>query len=156
VLARGEDFVIIDFEGEPGRPPAERRAKSSPVRDVMGMVRSFDYAPESVLRDRAGAGAEDRARWEPAAARWTREVTDRYLAGYRATVGGTPILPRTSAQLSLLFTFYELEKVIYELGYELNNRPDWVEIPLRGLTRILRAAPGAAPAGSTASAEPNA
>lgn len=152
VLVRGDDIAIIDFEGEPSRSPAERRDKSSPLRDVMGMVRSFDYAPASLLRDRLGASAAERTRWEQAAARWTDAVSGRFLTAYRATVAGTTLLPRSPAQLSLLLTFYELERVIYELGYEINNRPEWVEVPLRGLIRVLRKAAEPAPAGGAASA----
>jgi trehalose synthase-fused probable maltokinase len=130
-----DDFMIIDFEGEPARPLAERRAKSSPLRDVMGMVRSFAYVPEASLREGA-AGTTPRAdggalaRW---AALWTREVTAEYLRAYLRTVDGASFVPRDDAQLALLLTYYELERVIYEVGYELDNRPDWTEIPLRGL-----------------------
>ena len=139
VLARGDDFAIIDFEGEPARPPDERRAKSSPLRDVMGMVRSFDYAPAAALRARARAAAEARssqAELEPWAALWTAEVSAAFLRGYLATVTGAPFLPRDADALSALLLFHELEKVIYELGYEIDNRPDWVEIPLRRLVEI--------------------
>jgi maltose alpha-D-glucosyltransferase/alpha-amylase len=136
----GNDFVIIDFEGEPARPLVERRAKSSPLRDVMGMVRSFDYAPEVVLRDEglAKAAPERRLRLQARAASWTRAATESYLRGYLATVQGAPFIPRERGELALLLTFFELEKVIYEIGYELNNRPTWVEIPLRGLAAIAR------------------
>jgi maltose alpha-D-glucosyltransferase/alpha-amylase len=146
VLCRGDDFVIIDFEGEPARPLDERRAKSSPLRDVMGMVRSFDYAPEAALReaDPQPIDGDHRKALQQAAATWTRAVTDRYLGAYRAAVAGAafmPHSPQAADQLSLMLTFYELEKVVYELGYELHNRPDWVEIPLRGLARIAQGEP---------------
>jgi maltose alpha-D-glucosyltransferase/alpha-amylase len=134
VLVQGQDFMIIDFEGEPGRPLAERRAKSSPLRDVMAMARSFDYAPEAVLRD--PAAAQLRAARAPLGRRWTQATTAAYLRGYLGTVGAAPFLPRASDELALLCGFYELEKVIYELGYEANNRPDWVEIPVRGLAAM--------------------
>ncbi len=122
-----DDFVIIDFEGEPARPLSERRAKGSPLRDVMGMVRSFDYAPEAALRE---AGAADRA---GRGRQWTRQVTTAYLGAYFDRVGDAPFIPRDRAQRTRLLTYYELEKVVYEVGYELNNRPDWLDIPLRGL-----------------------
>lgn len=137
VLSRGDDFVIIDFEGEPTRPLEERRAKTSPLRDVMGMVRSFDYAAEAVLREIAPAPDRRRA-LEPWAALWTREVTESYLNAYLATVKGAPFIPERIEDLGQLLTFHELEKVIYELAYEINNRPDWIEIPLRGLARLAR------------------
>jgi maltose alpha-D-glucosyltransferase/alpha-amylase len=135
VLVCGDDdFMIIDFEGEPGRPLAERRAKHSPLRDVMGMARSFDYAPEAVLREPASAAL--RATRAPLGRRWTQAITAAFLRGYLGTVGPAPFLPRASDELALLCGFYELEKVIYELGYEANNRPDWVEIPVRGLAAM--------------------
>jgi maltose alpha-D-glucosyltransferase/alpha-amylase len=135
VLVRNDDFVIIDFEGEPARPLSERRAKSSPLRDVMGMARSFDYAPEAVLREPAFRPASpDREAW---AHKWTRDVTAAYLRGYLHTVGDAPFIPQRRDELVELLTFYQLEKVIYEVGYEANHRPDWVEIPLRGLHAIL-------------------
>jgi len=126
-----DDFVIIDFEGEPARPLYERRAKGSPLRDVMGMVRSFDYAPEAALRGGAAPTA-DRA----LARGWTRQVTDAYLRAYLQAVADAPFIPRDRAQLQRLLRYYELEKVVYEVGYELNNRPDWLEIPLRGLLAV--------------------
>jgi maltose alpha-D-glucosyltransferase / alpha-amylase len=130
-----DDFVIIDFEGEPARPLHERRAKGSPLRDVMGMVRSFDYAPEAALRQVDGGGAAgDRAGW---ARLWTRRVTASYLRAYLDTVAGAPFVPPDRRQLARLLTYYELEKVVYEVGYELNNRPDWLDIPLRGLLAVV-------------------
>lgn len=126
-----DDFVIIDFEGEPGRPLRERRAKGSPLRDVMGMVRSFDYAPEAALRaGHGGAGQGGRAR------AWTRDVTASYLDAYLQTTTGAPFIPRDRAQLGRMLAYYELEKVVYEVEYELNNRPDWLDIPLRGLLAV--------------------
>jgi maltose alpha-D-glucosyltransferase/alpha-amylase len=135
VLSRGDDFVIIDFEGEPTRPLDERRAKTSPLRDVTAMARSFDYAAEAVLREVA-AGSERGCPLEPWALLWTREVTAAYLNAYLATVQGSAFIPKSAEDLQVLLTFHELEKVIYELAYEINNRPDWIEIPLRGLARL--------------------
>jgi trehalose synthase-fused probable maltokinase len=127
-----DDFVIIDFEGEPARPLSERRAKGSPLRDVMGMVRSFDYAPEAALRE-AGASGGDRA---ARARQWTRQVTTAYLGAYFDRVGDAPFIPRDRGQRTRLLNYCELEKVVYEVGYELNNRPDWLDIPLRGLLAV--------------------
>ncbi|MES1165310.1 MAG: hypothetical protein ABUR63_06120 [Verrucomicrobiota bacterium] len=129
-----DDFVIIDFEGEPARPLHERRAKGSPLRDVMGMVRSFDYAPEAALRQGGDSGVGNRTGW---ARLWTRQVTASYLRAYLDSVAGAPFVPRDRGQLARLLTYYELEKVIYEVGYELNNRPDWLDIPLRGLLAVV-------------------
>lgn len=138
VLSRGDDFVIIDFEGEPARPLPERRSKASPLRDVMGMARSFSYAPEAILRQGAQTDADRqpaRAAWAEA---WTRQVSALYRAQYLATVAGAAFIPADDAQLSLMLAFHELERVIYEIGYEINNRPAWVDIPLRGLARLLQ------------------
>jgi maltose alpha-D-glucosyltransferase/alpha-amylase len=152
VLCRGDDFVIIDFEGEPGRPLAERRAKASPLRDVVGMLRSYDYAPEAVLRERAAAqpgGKEGGPALAAFTATWKGEVTTAFRRGYLATVGEAAFLPTArpapgatgaavdAQQLALMLRFYALERVIYEIDYEVNNRPDWVDIPLRGLFALL-------------------
>jgi len=148
VLVRGQDdFVIIDFEGEPARPLAERRAKGSPLRDVMGMVRSFGYAPEVLLRDpsftspgtSAGTSVDGRdvQRLQPWAELWKTRMTSAYLRAYLDTVAAAPFVPAAPEDLAVMTTFYELEKVIYEIGYEVNNRPDWVEIPLRGLAALV-------------------
>jgi maltose alpha-D-glucosyltransferase / alpha-amylase len=137
VLSRGDDFVIIDFEGEPTRPLEERRAKSSPLRDVTAMARSFDYAAEAVLREVA-TEPERRRTLEPWAELWTREVTGAYLNAYLTTVKSASFIPERPEDLELLMAFHTLEKVIYELAYEINNRPDWIEIPLRGLARLAR------------------
>lgn len=146
VLVRGDDFVIIDFEGEPSRPLPERRARASPLRDVMGMVRSFDYVPEVLMRDASfmkdAVGAEaDRHQLVSWAESWKFQVTTSYLAAYLAAVrqGHAAFVPARPGDLALLLGFYQLEKVIYEIAYELNNRPDWVEIPLRGLAAIVTA-----------------
>jgi len=136
VLARGDDFTIIDFEGEPARPLAERRAKSSPLRDVMGMVRSFSYAPEAVLRAR-GSDPARRRLVLPLARRWEARATDEYRRGYLSTAGAAPFLPKDPRHLRLMLSFYGLERVIYEVGYELNNRTDWVDIPLAGLLALV-------------------
>lgn len=135
VLFTGADFVIIDFEGEPGRSLSERRSKQSPLRDVAGMLRSFAYAAESSLRS-PRVRAEDRARLSPFAEAfraWTAvSFTQTYLAG----ITGEPFCPKTAADSQALLSFYELEKVLYEVDYELDNRPDWAVVPLVGLARI--------------------
>jgi trehalose synthase-fused probable maltokinase len=136
VLVRGDDFVIIDFEGEPARPLAERRSKASPLRDVMGMARSFSYAPEAVLRESPEPDAERRRARAVWAAAWTRDVNAVFRASYLAAATDAPFIPRDAGQLSLMLAFHELERVVYEVGYEINNRPDWVEIPLGGLVTL--------------------
>jgi maltose alpha-D-glucosyltransferase/alpha-amylase len=139
VLRRGDDFVIIDFEGEPSRPLAERRQKTSPLRDVMGMVRSFDYAAAAALRDPARpppADPDERDRRESRASLWKKQVTDAFLGAYLAATAGASFMPRAKDEQAVFLTFYGLEKAIYEVGYELHNRPDWIEIPLRGLADL--------------------
>jgi maltose alpha-D-glucosyltransferase/alpha-amylase len=135
VLVRGDDVAIIDFEGEPARPLSERRAKSSPFRDVTGMLRSFDYAPEAVLRESSFPGT--RSKYASQARLWTRDVSVAYLRGYLATVGDAPFVPAAREDTLGLLTFHQLEKVIYEIAYELDHRPDWLPIPLRGLLTVL-------------------
>ncbi len=135
VLWTGEDFKIIDFEGEPGRPLSQRRVKRQPLRDVSGMLRSLRYASAAALR--SSQRPEDIPRMEPWAHAWTHWVTASFLGGYLEKAQGTRLLPRTDSDLALLLEFFLLEKCIYEIGYELNNRPDWVEIPLRGLLELM-------------------
>ncbi|MGH7690580.1 MAG: putative maltokinase, partial [Gemmatimonadaceae bacterium] len=142
VLYTGRDFVIIDFEGEPARTMSERRFKRSPLRDVAGMFRSFDYAASYALR--AGrVRAEDVPLLQPAAALWVVWVQAAFATAYLTTVAPADLLPRGDADLRALLDFSLLDKAIYELGYELNNRPDWVHVPLEGILRLLTSSAGA-------------
>ena len=138
VLLAKNDFVIIDFEGEPGHSFEERRAKQSPLRDVAGMLRSFSYAAMSALNDTVDT-EEERALLAPLAEDWERQAQAAFLQGYAARGADTgirqPVLPGRG-----LLGLFELEKALYELRYELNNRPDWVCIPLRGILGIVGAA----------------
>ena len=136
VLWTGDDFRIIDFEGEPGRPVSQRRFKRSPLRDVAGMLRSLRYAAAAALRD-GRRRPEDIAKLEPWARAWASWVSAAFLKGYLAGVPDARIVPRADADLELLLEFFLLEKCVYEIGYELNNRPEWVEIPLQGLLELL-------------------
>ena len=136
VLKTAESFVVIDFEGEPARPLEERRAKHCPLRDVAGMLRSFDYAVHAAL----GARPEtERARLRPALAAWERLAARAFLDGYVMAAGKSParLLPPSAEAVRRACAVFELEKACYELRYELNNRPDWISIPLAGLSRIL-------------------
>ena len=130
VLFTGNDFVIIDFEGEPARPLAERRRKTSPLRDVAGMIRSFHYAAHSPLAEHGALPA-------PWAHFWYSWISATFLQAYLATMAAESILPRTRSELELLLDTFLLEKAMYELAYELNHRPDWVGIPLRGIDQLL-------------------
>jgi maltose alpha-D-glucosyltransferase/alpha-amylase len=139
VLLNRNDFFITDFEGEPARSVEERRAKHSPMRDVAGMLRSFDYARASALLEAVAQQPDDFARLEPLARAWESEVRRVFLAAYeQASAGG--VLYRDFADMRGLIALFEMEKAFYELRYELDNRPSWVAIPLRGLLRQNAAA----------------
>jgi maltokinase len=121
-----DGWVVIDFEGEPARPLFERRQKRSPLRDVAGMLRSFAYVTSAVeILSHASAPADFEVR-----------ARDAYLEQYFATID-TSLLPAGEAAIMNLLSIFELEKAIYELGYELDNRPDWVPIPVAGIRRLL-------------------
>ena len=131
-----DDFVIIDFEGEPARPIEERRQKASPLRDVAGMLRSVAYAAATLA-----ASVErklDAPTRELRAARWERDVRSAYLEGYLATTQRAALLPGEPANVYGLLALFETEKAFYELAYELNNRPEWVGIPMRGIAKLLQ------------------
>jgi trehalose synthase-fused probable maltokinase len=140
VLYTGSDFVIIDFEGEPARPLAERRVKQSPLQDVAGMLRSFHYAAFApLLASPTGSSICHREfvtlrRWAEA---WSLRATNRFLEQYYETCRDAHFLPANSQEITRLLEIYLLAKAIYELGYELNNRPAWVGIPLEGISRLL-------------------
>jgi maltokinase len=125
-LTSDRGWTILDFEGEPARPLPERRAKHSPLRDVAGMLRSVAYAP---LAARLQRGAEVPEDWEP-------QAREHFLDGYLDAIDPS-LLPATKREIDQLLSIYELEKAVYELNYELNHRPDWVEIPVAGITRLL-------------------
>ena len=123
-----DDWLILDFEGEPARSVPERRRKRSPLRDVAGMLRSFAYAASASQLQR---GVEPPPHWET-------DCRSGFLAGYLAAVDPT-LLPGGKQGIGRLLTVFELEKAVYELRYELNNRPDWVGIPVAGILRLLEA-----------------
>ena len=142
VLYTGRDFVIIDFEGEPARPLSERRLKRSPLRDVAGMLRSFHYAAWAALFQGVSAGAVpevQRGLAEEAARAWYRWVSAVFLREYLlvAADGRAMFLPAVRSELELLLDVFLLEKAVYEVAYELNNRPDWLAIPLAGIRDLL-------------------
>jgi maltose alpha-D-glucosyltransferase/alpha-amylase len=136
VLWTGEDFIIIDFEGEPGRPLSQRRFKRNPLRDVAGMLRSLAYASAAALRD-GRHRLEDMGRLEPWARAWSEWVSEAFVGSYLERARDARFIPRSESDLGLLLEFFLFEKCIYEIGYELNNRPDWLVIPLRGLLALL-------------------
>jgi trehalose synthase-fused probable maltokinase len=119
-------WVILDFEGEPARPLPERRLKRSPLRDVAGMLRSFSYAAAGARILRGSAPPAD----------WEDRARETFLEGYRERVDGS-LLPPGQQAFDQLLAVFELEKAVYELRYELNNRADWVGIPVAGIVRLL-------------------
>ena len=136
VLRAATDFAIIDFEGEPTRPLAERRRKQCALKDVAGMLRSFSYAARFALmtHEARRAGGEDRLRaW---ARLWERSVHSAFLRAYRETAGNATFLPREPRAFANLLELYLLDKLVYELRYELDNRPTWVRIPLAGIVQL--------------------
>ena len=139
VLWTGKDFVVLDFEGEPARPLSDRKLKRSPLRDVAGMMRSFQYAAYSALWQPA-MRAEDVPFLERWADFWYRQMSSVFLESYLATTRDAPFVPQSSDDLQVMLEAYLLDKAVYEIGYELNNRPDWVVIPIRGIKHILKSA----------------
>ena len=137
VLWTGKDFVILDFEGEPARPLSDRKLKRSPLRDVAGMMRSFQYAAYSALWQPA-MRVEDVPFLERWADLWYRQMSSVFLESYLATTADALFVPQNSDDLQVMLEAYLLDKAVYEIGYELNNRPDWVVIPIRGIKHILK------------------
>jgi maltose alpha-D-glucosyltransferase / alpha-amylase len=130
--------MIIDFEGEPVRPISERRIKRSPLRDVAGMLRSFQYAAYSSYFSRIGGMAvseEEAARLRQWADFWSFWVSAAYLGSYIEHAARAPFMPVSRDHLEILLEVYLLEKAVYEVGYEMNNRPTWLGIPLSGIMR---------------------
>ncbi|MDH6169179.1 maltose alpha-D-glucosyltransferase/alpha-amylase [Variovorax boronicumulans] len=127
VLVKDNDFVIIDFEGEPARSFEERRTKGSPLRDVAGMLRSFNYARWSALR-RVAQSTEEAERLAAPAIAWEQATRDAFLAGYGEAID------------TELLALFELDKALYELRYELNNRTDWAQVPLHGVLALIQPA----------------
>ncbi len=139
VLYTGKDFIIIDFEGEPDRTLSERRMKRSPLRDVAGMLQSFHNAVTQALRNEVESGmlrSENLPVIEQWAQFWYAWVSAAFLNSYLDVASKDSFLPKTREELQVLLDAYLLEKVIYELGYELNHRPDRVQIPLRQILQL--------------------
>jgi maltose alpha-D-glucosyltransferase/alpha-amylase len=138
VLWTGKDFVIIDFEGEPAVPLGQRRIKRSALKDVAGMLRSFHYAAYTVLFS-GRVSPEDPSALEPWILFWYRWVSAAFLSGYLLWAGPAQprILPERSEESAVLLQALLLEKAVYELGYELNNRPDWAKLPIEGILHLL-------------------
>ena len=140
ILYTGKDFAIIDFEGEPARPLSERRLKRTALRDVAGMLRSFHYAAltSTISQLKIGAlGKFDFASMEPWANFWRTWSSWAFLKGYLESAGHASFIPRNHDELRILLDAFVMDKAVYELGYELNNRPDWLLVPLLSIGQLL-------------------
>lgn len=144
VLYTGKEFIIIDFEGEPSRPVSERRLKRSPLRDVAGMIRSFHYAANAAVMGQAPTviRSEDMPLLDQWARCWYLWVSAAFLRSYLDVVENSGLLPRDREECKILLDCFLLEKAIYEVGYELNNRPDWVRVPLQGILQLMESSDG--------------
>jgi maltose alpha-D-glucosyltransferase/alpha-amylase len=146
LLYTGKDFVIIDFEGEPARPMSQRRLKRPAARDLGGMLRSYHYAAYAGLFSE-GVGPvwrpEDQRSLEPWARFWYGWVAATFLKAYLETAGDAVFVPRTRQELQLLLDVSMLEKALYEVMYELDHRPDWAPVPLKGIAQLMDLAPTA-------------
>jgi maltose alpha-D-glucosyltransferase/alpha-amylase len=137
VLYTGKDFVIIDFEGEPARPLGERRLKRSALRDVAGMIRSFHYVAYGGIFLRPPDQSGDIEYLQQWADLWYFYMSGIFLDSYLANVQSAELLPPDENDFTVLLESFLLEKAIYELGYEFNNRPGWLRIPIRGIENVL-------------------
>jgi maltose alpha-D-glucosyltransferase/alpha-amylase len=137
VLVALDDFIIVDFEGEPGRSLEERRAKGSVMRDVAGMLRSFSYAAHSASL-RCEPGAVPAPAKASVLAGWERDSIHHFLEGYGKAAEGLASVPSDPVSFRALLDLFLIEKALYELRYEISNRPDWIAIPLRGLLELTK------------------
>ncbi|MEO6990469.1 MAG: alpha-amylase, partial [Candidatus Baltobacteraceae bacterium] len=137
VLVVADDFYIVDFEGQPAQPLEQRRRKSSPLRDIAGMLRSINYAAVASVGGLTMDRSENVSALEPLARDWERRSGEAFLGGYEATIAGCVSYPSDAAEARALIDLFTLEKAFYEMSYELANRPSWVRIPLEGILRIL-------------------
>jgi maltose alpha-D-glucosyltransferase/alpha-amylase len=137
VLLKRNDFVIVDFEGEPARPLEERRAKGSPLRDVAGMLRSFQYALQTAQKRCAAQSADDCAAWVPLLEKWEAETRSTFLSVYDEVARACGLY-KSLEEVRPLLELFEIEKALYEIRYEINNRPDWAAIPIRSLLLATR------------------
>ncbi len=138
VLFNESDYTILDFEGEPESSITERKIKHSPLKDVAGMLRSFHYAVSAKIYFSSETIKIPQEKMEDAVSYWYKGVTHSFLNSYRETIKGNAVLNAGEEELKYLLQFHLLEKAVYELGYELNARPAWVKIPLRGIQQVIK------------------
>ncbi len=139
LLYTGSDFVIVDFEGEPARSLGERRIKHSPLKDVAGMIRSFHYAAHTALHGQTSVVVrkEDVPRLEEWSRAWYLWVSATFMHSYYELMSDTPVLPARAEDVEVMLNGYLLQKALYEVKYEMNNRPDWLHVPVRGIMQLL-------------------
>ncbi len=138
VLTQNGDFIIIDFEGEPEAPIAERKIKHSPFKDVAGMIRSYHYAVSAKLFESTETQGISSEKLQDVSDRWYKLMRDTYLDAYLEAFGWPHPLFKSQNEINFLLLFFLLEKAVYELGYEISYRPSWVNIPLRGIVEVIR------------------
>jgi maltose alpha-D-glucosyltransferase/alpha-amylase len=136
VLLVSNDFIFIDFEGEPARPLSERCQKHCPLRDVAGMMRSFSYAAETARRNILKQDPEISEHF--AIDTWEKSAKQTFLQGYREEASSCSSVPENESDFNKILSLFMLEKALYELEYEKNNRPEWIEIPIAGLFECFR------------------
>src|SRR5690606_33383030 len=138
VLVEHDEFIIIDFEGEPRRTIEERRAKMSPLRDVAGMLRSIDYLARSILRETVqGLPPESARAAQERLQLWRDTTVAQFLEGYRSEIEGSSVHPEDREFETALLDLFLIQKAAYEIMYELSNRPAWAELPMSGLLELL-------------------
>ena len=138
VLIAKDDAYILDFEGEPRRGLSERRSKAPPARDVAGFVRSIDYATSAAIDRAPNLTPEERAALVKLMRDWGERLTAAYWESYRETMNKAPLWPADDQQTLRLLERFVLDKALYEIEYELANRPHWAHIPLDAALRILQ------------------
>ncbi len=142
VLFTGKDFIIIDFEGEPARTISARKLKYCPLKDVAGMLRSLHYAVYQAYFNKISVRPEDKEYLGGWLETWYKHISSKFIKAYIEASGESSYLPKEQEQVEALLNVYIMEKAVYEIGYEINNRPDWTLIPLRGLVEIVNKAIG--------------
>jgi maltose alpha-D-glucosyltransferase/alpha-amylase len=145
VMVVKDDWFLLDFEGEPVKSLEERRRKVSPLRDVAGILRSFNYAAWAALFKRGAYSPDLLARLVPWAEDWEQQARQAFLDGYTQTIGDCRVVPADPADARRLIDAFTLEKALYEIAYEADNRPDWLRIPLQGMRRVLAGPPADPP-----------
>jgi maltose alpha-D-glucosyltransferase/alpha-amylase len=138
VLSQNDDYIIIDFEGEPEATITERKIKHSPLKDVAGMIRSYHYAVSAKLFNADETKTIDPEKLLTVTDRWYKLMRDTYLDAYFGAIGSPHPLFKSQVEVNFLLLYFLLEKAVYELGYEISYRPDWVKIPLRGIVEVIR------------------